>query len=114
MNLNTGQFRRMGPDQAEGEIGGSVLSDLLEDDAKFPEMPDDYDFVYYLSRDRFKTNEGNDGPIQVVAVYREGRDGQRVFSLNYYQFTLDLEDDELEGYPEDWQEATILDELASI
>lgn len=113
MKFSKEQFRRMGPDGAEGEIGGSVISELLEGD-HFDEMPDDYDFVYYLSRDRFETNEGNDGPVQVVAVYREGKEDQRIFSLNNYQFTLDLEDDDLEGYPEDWQEATILDELASI
>lgn len=113
MKFDKTHYHRMDPDFAEGEIGGSVISELLEGD-HFGEMPDDYDLVYYLSKDRFKTSEGNTGPVHVVAVYREGRPGQRVFSLNHYQFALDLEDDELDGYPEDWQEVTILDELASI
>jgi len=95
-------YLRMGPDRAEGEIGGSILSELLEGD-QFAEMPDDYDLIYYLSR---KQMVGGDygGPVSVVAIYREGLPDQRVFTLDYEKFTQDIEDESLTGYPEDWVE----------
>lgn len=39
-------YLRTGPDGAEEDIGGSILSELLEGD-HFSEMPDDYDLTYY-------------------------------------------------------------------
>jgi len=94
-------YLRMGPDGAEGDIGGSILSELLEGD-HFAEMPDDYDLVYYLSRERFESDYS--GPVSVVAIYKEGLPDQRIFTLDYQKFTQDVEDETLTGYPEDWVE----------
>ncbi len=103
--LNKSLYRKCGPDYAEGEIGGSVLSDLYEGD-HFEDLPDPYDFTLYLSHEKYI--DDYDGPVHVVAVFREGRSDQRTFTLDHKQFMRDIDAEYLgvdgDGYPEDWVE----------
>ena len=94
-------YLKTGPGGAEADIGGSILSELMEGD-HFDEMPDDYDLIYYFSQNRFDGDYS--GPVSVVAIYKEGLPEQRVFTLDYQKFTQDIEDESLTGYPEDWVE----------
>ena len=110
MTLDSFSFRKSdyypaaSPDEAEEVIGGSILSELLGDTDKFSEMPDDYDFNYYLSRAQFVTEFGDDGPTTVVGVFREGTANERVFTLNNEKHTHENGDPKFTDYPEDWVE----------
>lgn len=100
-SFNKSLYRHMGPDGAEDEIGGSVLSDLQEGD-HFTTMEDVYDFTYYLSKATFSGDY--DGPVSVVAIFRGGKPDQRIFTLDYKKHCAEIDDESLVGYPEDWKE----------
>lgn len=111
LHLRKSDYRRLGPDEAEGEIGGSVLSDLNGDGPFFEHLPngraDDYDFVYYLSRKQFN-HYGGDGPVTVVAFYKEHAADQRSFLLNFEQFSLDIDNDLIDPNDiEEWEEVSL-------
>ena len=106
------KYNKTGPDGAEEIIGGSIISDLTADGDWFSELPDEYDFVYYLSKEQFSTDEF-EGPVSVFAVYRDDSPGRRVFHLDHKQFCRDLEDN-VPYPPEDWEEINVLDELSAI
>lgn len=119
----------IGPDEAEGTIGGSCLSDLIGDGPFFDldKLPDDYDydFIYYYSRRCFDASSGEEieqlaeldfrsqylsgnynMPMEIIAVYKENQPEQRTFYLNYHANWIDLEIND--GEIEEWKEIKLV------
>lgn len=86
LQFDQNDYVHVSADDAEGIIGGCVLSDLTADGPFFsPPQDEDRDFDFYLSKAQFDA-DGDSNPQIVVAFYKRGTPDERAFVLDHETF----------------------------